>query len=371
MTGFICSITYLIIMMVVCYICKSEYQKALRINNVRMEGKLRPFSILLVALLFTLLNIYCTLNSVSMGSDRINYNMNFMGVRKSPSVGLELIFSLVRMFSNRIETVFYLTTFLCCCIVFWAYRNWWDADSKAIVFLLSTNFVFFSFTGLKQIYACAFAALFFSLCMKPRTLKRDIMSISLIIFACAFHSTGFILIPIFVSFLILDDNTKYTKIIIISMLLLLIFMKPIFMVVARWITKIFPYLATKIYEYFASETRQMDEGSTIAFIKGFPYYILLLWGGLNRKKLLSKFKNYDKYLILSALGTVFAISSVISYWLSRFVYIFYLPMGVFYSILMRYESRNNRCIIGFLIIGSSLFFTLRSVALTFINFGGY
>lgn len=371
MIGIICIVAYMMLMIFCSYKCKRQYNTLICDGEQNTKHKLKLIYVMIFSLLFTWLNVFCTVNSVSVGDDRLNYTYNFDGIRPAATVGLRSVIKVVKLFSNNVETLFYVTTFGCCVIMFWAYRNCAEADFRAILFLLSSNFVFFSFTGLKQIYAVAFSAMFFVFCMKGKSYKRNLLCAGTIVLACAFHTTGFILIPIFLIFLFLENRSKYIQVIILLMFVCAAFMEPILIFIGNSSAKIFPMLASKINEYFSSDTIHAGEGTGLAFFKGFPYYILFLWGILNRKRIKLKVENYDKYLILTAFGALSGLASIVSYWLSRLTAFFYFPMGVFYAIMMRYSSKNNRIIMSCLVIGSLLFFTLRSVALVFINYGGY
>ena len=125
------------------------------IPKLKHKDKLTKFIVIvLFSLLFTFINIFCTKKSINMGSDRYNYMLSFLGI-KSTSVGLSYIFLFIKLFSNNINTVFYFTTFLACFAIFWSFYKNNDADKNTLLFILLTDIIFFSFTGLKQIYFLA------------------------------------------------------------------------------------------------------------------------------------------------------------------------------------------------------------------------
>lgn len=350
----------------------AEYGTSLKYNSekVAIHRKMPWILILSFSIVCALFNYYSTSISAGMGSDRKNYLFDFNGFR-SASVGLDIVFAIVKFFSGDIYTAFYLTTFLCCLITFYAYRKLPDADYNTILFLLSTNFVVFTFTGLKQCYACAFAALFFAFAFRERTKRNVIVCIILIIVASMFHSTGFILVPVYMFILFSPRKSGYINLTIILLILVAIFIQPISLVVARVVEGPFPQLASTITQYLGSESSFGTQELNITALQGFPFYILIVLGLLNRKMISKVEPRYDMYLVLAALGGLFYILSFFSYWMSRFSSIFFIPMGILYAMNMKYMSRNNRLVISALIVVFELILTLRSYLLVYSLWGGF
>jgi hypothetical protein len=328
-------------------------------------------AIIFISILFTLYNIYITNTSVSMADDRVNYSANFSGIRTSSSLGLEFVFSVVRMMSGDITTVFYITTFLCVVFTLIAYRKYEDAVPSTIFLLFMSQFIFSTFVNLKQSYTSAFASLFFVIAIQEKNLKDRNFCILLIILASIFHPTGFILIPIY---FLLRIKTKGYNIyfVYILLMILVLFFEEVMYTIGFLMNPIVPGFASKLFYYFSDATLSSSDSSIFAFIKGFPYYYIAILGFLKRDKLKTKICNYDKYIVITAIGAVFYFASIYEYWLSRTIYLFYLPMFTFFILIMKNTKYKENRFIHWLNVGGSMaFITYRFLALVYINYGGF
>lgn len=340
----------------------------LRNRNKYFYKNISVIAIILFSILFVFLNVYCTESSNEMGGDRGNYFYGFIYGRKD-SLGLNFVFNIVKIFTDDFHVVLYLTTFICCMLTFFAYRNINEAEVNALVFLFLTDFLFTTFVNLKQCYSNAFASLFFCLIVRERTYGRDILCLVLAVLASLFHPTGVILWPILIYFWIIPKGGKN-----ISLYLFLIFCGALFapqicMILAHIVAIPLPELSKKIVMYFGAENARVDGISRFSFIKGFPYYVLLASGIYKRRHLLYKEKNYDKYLFLTSVGTVLYAMSVHSYWMSRFTTMFYLPMGVFYSIIVRNFNGKKKQFFKIILAGSMFILIVRYIFLIYTNYG--
>lgn len=371
MLGIVGASSYFIAAILTTIIAKSKYVKfANGIDNSKNNvSKLSVAWVMIFALFFTLSNVFITNISNGYGNDRTNYYIDFYG-RKVAWQGVDFLLRFIHGFSDDFNVFLYFCTFVCFMIVFAAYRISDDATPDCLIFVLSTSMFMSTLNHLKQCWVNALAMVFFALLLSQKSLTRDILCIAISLIAGYFHATGFILLPIYLIFRILENNRKSIKWIIIPIIIFYIYFKPILLFVAEMAQSPAPLLSQKILEYFAEDTYHVDEGSALAVFKGLPYYILVLWGYIRRKKLSSIYKNYDKVLILSLLGIVFFLFSANSYWMGRFTVVFAFPMGILYSMIISNSIENNKWILKISILGGSFFFSLRTIVLMFINYGG-
>lgn len=371
--GIIAIVLYIFIVTWLSVVSKRCYCKYLKSNsnNKRYKSKLSFIHILLFSLIFAVYNKLLTENSLQngLGADRSNYRQDFFG-RETGYAGYDFYDELIHRFTDNFNLYMYITTFVCCLGLFVAYNLHQKMGSKNLVFLMYTPVVFYSFVGYKQSMSCIFVMLFFATMSYKASWKRNIFAIMCIIISCSFHSSAYLLIPLF--FLIYKDRKYRLGLFLIILITILIFFEPL----CRWIANVsspyLPILSQKLLEYFAEGSEHENDGTVITVLKGFPYYFLVLIGLLRRKKTSEITKNYDTYLVLTMIAAMSCAISGISYWLSRMTALFYLPASIF--ALMVIENEDNPNLAFFeksIYIGSISFFTFRSVFLTFYNYGGY
>ena len=336
------------------------------------RAKMPLWLIFAYALLFTLYNVYCTETGAALGYDRSNYAYDFVhfGARNALSVGLEAIFNIVLLFGGTIETVFYLSTFLCCALTFYAYRLSDAASAPVIPLLLCSEFVFFTFTALKQCYACAFASLFFVLMMRKRTAANTLAALLMMVLACLFHTVGYVLIPLF--FLLLSREKRDISFLIIgAALIAIVFFLPQIALLLEAITSpIIPSLAAKIRAYFgALAVTSGNEASPFSFLKWIPFYFITAYGFFRRRELQPQIPNYDAYLVISCVASAAALCSFTSYWFYRFLYMFFLPVFIFYNQMA--EKSDDRRGPDIVVYGGLGFLLLRFLVQVYVYYGGF
>ena len=321
------------------------------------------------SLLFMLVNVVCTKTSISFGSDRENYLFEFSG-RRDTSFGLGLVFTFFRITLNRFEFVLYFTTFFCCFLVLIAHSFFEYNSTLSLFFILTTDFVFFTFTSLKQSYSCAFGALFFLMLTREKTIRRNIICLILILLASLFHSSSIILLPV----LIICNNEKTTNLSLLvyflSLVLFFIFFNNIGTFLSR-LTRVFPSSISDLFTKYFVNVDSEDESSTIAFLKGAPFYYLFIKGCIHRKRIKKNCKNYDKYLIILATASALYMCSLYIYWAMRFRAFFYLPAAIFMNVLCRNVSSVEEREIEIVTIGMNLVLLIRWLYLVFVNYGGF
>ena len=377
MDAFFSLIFYFAVVSVTILVVSKRYNKTVRLtngseNNFDYTKKISLFGIAFFSFLFVIYNVFVTVINPSTTGDRRNYALNFYGYRSSSSVGLTFVINIVKMLSSNVETLYYVTTFVVLAITLFAYKISKEATPYALLFLFSTQYVFFSFEGLKQSYANAFAVLCICLALRSKTKKDDVIGILLILLAIIFHPTGYLLLPLYI--MLKFRKTKKTVILFfIILIVFVLFLEPILIFVSSTVAPIAPVLSHKILQYFGEDAseRLQTEGS-LAIVKGIPYYILTVTGWVKRKSLIGKIDNYDNYLFLSGALSVIYLATVYNAWVYRFAYFLYFAEGVFYALLIRNVSnKNNRIILNVLTIGAIAVITIRFVILMYVNQGGF
>ncbi len=378
MDMFISISCYLITVLIVYCIADIRYKKAraiARYNDAytdrdRQKMQMTIAMVIIIALLFTLYNVLITKMNPDVASDRRNYALNFYGYRSSPSAGLTFIINQIRRFSDNVESLYYVCTLIPMAITLFAYRIYKDATPRALLFLLSTQYVFHTFAGLKQCYANAFAILCIAYALRSRSLKDTICSLISIALAIWFHHTGYFLIPVFVMLRLKKDKRTLIAF-YFALAFLVLFLEPILIWMSRVVSPFVSIVSIKINEYFGDAASIQGEGRFTIF-KGIPFYIITITGLAKRRELIGKIENYDNYLFLSSITAFAYIATIYNGWVYRLSYFFYFPVGVFYGILMNnMHNVHNRRIIGFMTLGLQLALTVRFLALTYINYGGF
>ena len=337
-------------------------------NNSKI---LSNISILTITIMCCLLNYYCTITSIQMGSDRYNYYLSFLGI-KGTSIGLQYVFNFTKIFTKNINAVFYFTTFITIYITLYAFNKIKQANKYTLLFLLLTDYVFFSFTGLKQIYTCAIACLIYSIYFNSTIKHKHLINCVLIFIACMFHTTGFILIPIYALFIICErKNINIYKYLFLITILIIGFEKEM-LFIAKIFGSILPSLSNKILDYFGESSLHIDDGNSfLSFIKGFPFYLTTLIGITKYKEIKTKEENYDKLLFLSIIGSVLYLCSVFSYWFHRFTILFYLPIGTLFAVVLKHLKGKNKLLFCLAIYGSEAIILIRWLYLIYANYGGF
>lgn len=353
-----------------------KYNKDLTFNRIAKRKKLLRRRIFLVAILFAFLymlyNVYCTKNGVSMGGDRLNYSYQFEGYQ-STSIGLTAVFKIVKTLGGNIYNVFYLTTFLyvfICVLVFtFAYGN----NKAALMFFVLTDAIFFSFTALKQIYACMFSSICFLLLTRRKSVKRSIASWCSIIMACLFHDAAIIMVPVYLAVLFIEGDKRALKIKLMLVILFgaFMFLDKIALLCSNIISPFAPNAAEKIREYFFSTRYNIETSSPMSFIKGFPFYVITIWGIIKRKSIAKNIKKYDLLLLLSAIGSALFLSSLYSYWMYRAVAFFYIPIAMFFSKIKNCLQGIEKTIFVLAVYLTMFVILLRWIILIYANYGGF
>lgn len=380
MDVFISVACYFIIVLLAVFLSSYKFRVRIRVDLSRnrrrdlqqsREAKISLAVIILIALLFVLYNVLVTKMNPSTTSDRRNYALNFYGIRASQSAGLTTVIKYLRHFSSNVESLFYVTTFLTMAITLLAYRIDPEATPSTLLFLFSSQYVFFSLECLKQAYANAFSALCLAFALRNEGREDKVLSIVALILAIYFHHTGFFLIPILIM-LRMRKTKKRVLWSFFALVILILFLEPLLLKIASIVAPYASLLATKIYQYIGdSSSEDVQTEGFLTFVKGFPFYVITLIGWLKRKSLVDKITNYDNYLFLSGVLCLAYLATIYNSWIYRFSYFFYLAEGAFFSLLIRnIKNPNNKIIIKYATLGVLSLLTFRFVLLMYMNFGG-
>lgn len=339
--------------------------KSLESNKI----KISTLHIFLVSIMFSWFNKYVSFGKTISGGDRLNYLQDFNG-RLTGYIGFDTFIKLSHLITDNFYYVLYAITFICCTAVLFAFRASEDSTPGNLFILFCTPLVFNTFSGLKQVFACAFASIMFAALSKSKSTKRDFICITSIILACSFHTTGYLLIPIFIA--LRFSNHINFKIIIVAIIIIALFLQPVSLFIANHTASIFPNLSNKLNEYFMEGSTHDTDGSAIAFVKGLPYYIVTILGFINRKNNKENIEKYDMYLLILSIGSISYACSIVSYWLIRLISVLFFPISIaIYKIISSEKNPKNRLMEYIIVVGGIAFFTIRSLTLNILNYGGY
>lgn len=346
------------------FIIKEQYLK-----QEQSKTKINYMSMLSVSILFTLYNVYLTKSHGILSLDRGNYLFEFQGYRYVKSIGLQWIFDIVHLIGGNIYTVFYLTTFLCVLLSLIAYKKADFADYRIFPLLMMSEWFFNTVTLLKQCYACAFAMLFFAYVLKPKTPKNIILSLIFAIVAFLFHTSGVILIPVFIAINFKQMKEWWTIVALLLLFIITFLLRPILLISSNVIADISPILAEKIIHYFIEGD---TSGSAFSIVKWIPFYYIVFMGIIFKDTLKDKIFNYNKFLIVSAVAACMALFSANIYWFYRFLFLFYLPAFSYYIMMnSTLRKEENKLINNCVVYGVSGVVFVRWFILMYINCGGF
>lgn len=352
-----------------CFIIFTSYYSIKHLECTNKRHKFPVLNIAFISVLCSFLNRFVSQGKAITGGDRGNYLQDFNG-RLTGFLGFDTYLHITHYFTDDFFLVLYLTTFICCALML--ISHWYSDDSKAqnILILFCTPFVLTIFVNLKQCFTCIFASIMFAAMSKPKNLKQDLICILCIILACLFHASGYLLIPIFL-IIRFYKNINF-KITIVSLIAIAFFLQPVLLFVADHTASIFPTLSIKLNEYFTEGSIHETDGSTIAFIKGAPYYIATILGLIHRRANKDVDEKYDMYLLILCIGSVSYACSLASYWLIRLISILYFPVSIaIYKVISLEKKPKYRLLEYIIVVGGLAFFTIRSLALNILNYGGY
>lgn len=329
-------------------------------------SKMSYWGVVLIAALCSYYNFSVTDGVIGYGSDRKNYLYAFENGRFE-GVGLMFLMDIIHSFNGEFNSLLYLSTFVSVAFVLLAYRFSRDATPQALLLFFLSPFVFQTFTALKQCYANGFAALAIMLLFQKRSIRKDIICILLIILACLFHSAGYLMIPLFILLKLNIKIDKPSKLFIVPALFV-IFFKSIILAIADVSNSVLPLLSAKIMEYFGEENIE-EEQSVVILLKGLPYYYISYIGVKYRNLLKLKIQDFDKYLLISLIGSLFYLTTIYDPWMRRVTDILTFAIFVFWSnVICFVPHSNDKRRIELILMG---LFTYRWLIMIYVNFGKF
>ena len=349
------------------------YIKGFIANKSTMHSNVSYVQIISFSALFTALNYFCTNISLKKGiweGDRGNYLYSF-GTGRSNSMGLDFLYSVAHSLSFDFITLLYLTTFLCCILFFFALKKTKYFSTYSLIFLFSTDLIFLTFAQLKQCYTVGFSCVFFAYMLKNKQERNDLICLLLAFLASCFHVTGYLLFPIYFAIRFIEVSKNKFNVVLLVMLLILGTFGYVLKFMASIFSDLLPVISAKITTYFLEEEIYSD-GSWLTFIKGVPFYAVVLFAYLRRGAFSKIISDYDKYLFLSTIGALLYLMSIQSYWMFRFTALFYLPFALLFGVIMRNERDSiSKWLLFLVVIGSLIVMRVRHILLVYIVHGGY
>ena len=349
------------------FVAKLNYHKsddALIASGRIDKSKMPIWAILLIASFCAFYNYYITTTGSSYGSDRENYLQSFEFGRFE-SIGLMFVMNFLHQYDASFNSLLYISTFISVAFVMLAYRYSRDANPHTVLLFFMSPYVFQTFTALKQCYTTAFATLLIMLLMQKKSLVKEVICIILIIVSCLFHSAGYLLIIIYALIRLDYKITNIPKALFYACVIV-IFFKPLMLQIADLAFGFLPYLANKIYEYFGEKGMEAERG-VIVVLKGLPYFYITFIAIKYRKKLRICVKDYDKYMLISLIGSIFYLATVYNVWMRRATDLLTFTIIVFWTqILNSVPNAKEKRVIE---ISLMLLFTYRWLIMIYLNFG--
>lgn len=336
--------------------------------NYQKQYKLNYLWIVLVSVAFVLLNCLATKFSgvgiEKYGGDRLNYHSSFYYLKET-SIGLNCVMTIFKLFSDNYDYFLFFTTLVNSLVILIVLLKISGNNKISLVFLLSTDIIFSSFTNLKQIYAVSIVAVFFYFLLSKIRFKT-VICLALVIAASLFHVASLIVLPLLFLDLARKKNFRTFKRLVIFFLVAMFFVTPIAMMLSYITSSFYPLLSEKISEYFIESNDSVE--SKIAFLKGFPFYIFSVYAIVKRKKLKQSTPNFDILLVVLLLCSLLYLATLFSYWMFRAIYFLYIPCAIFLGSIFK---RNKSDAILWIICLSEMFFVFRTIILIFVNFGKF
>lgn len=328
--------------------------------------------ILLFSIVIVLYQIVFMSVKTNFGGDRGNYYVDFIYGRETGFALFDLYLKTIKHLTSSFSLVISITVFIVCFLSIYGLSLSKYFNGDALLFTLCTSFVFDSSINLKQGFVWAFTSLFVVITIEKKFKYKEILLFCLVFLSCGFHVTGYLLIILY--FVLQLDLSKNNRVffLFIGLILAFIFLNPILSLLSTVLKNIFPIVSERINFYLQDEDTNAQSSLLLAAVKGIPYYLLTVYGVLFRKNGKNKFEHYDDYLLIAAIGSILRLTSLYSYWYSRFVALFFVPYSILFSMVTAScGTKTNRKIIVLSILLPLLFITIRYVFIVYIVHGGF
>ena len=362
---YILKIVYYFILVILTYIYIYK-------NTKYENGKKKLINIFLLVILIMLMGIYSIICGPKDNiGDRYNYELRFIDdyylpVVKKGSLGLYYIECFLHIFTHNAKVLFFAIGTLYYILTIIAYKNYKEASPLIILLLGMSSYGLYGFYLFKQCIAIALIAISFSFYFKGQKKTSYIF----IFLATIFHEAAWIIIPLYIALSFDTKKIFYRIIIYCAFLFVVIFFEQINNEIIK-IFSLIPGIGSQISDYLNENGEMIVNYNFFTIVKGFPYYLITLYGILNRKKLKEKIKNYDKYLIISIFCSLFSILSLYMYWMWRFAAFCYFPMFVFAVNLYKADTNfKNKSTYMFILVFSLFALNLKLLIQYYFIYGG-
>ncbi len=341
-------------------------------HSLKYDKPLPKYSGIAMFISATAMGLYSTIVSqIPYSSDRRNYVTRFINHWDSPwTPGLNGIADFLHLFTNSPEALFFTVTFLTTILFLVAYRISKNTDKNALILLVSSYCLIYSFFLLKQGPAIALGAIAIVYFLK----KKYVLSFVFSFLAIQFHESAFVLFPILL-LIEFSSRNKWLRYLSYAVMLMFLFSfsnlsRFSFSLIGRFIPDLMQQSVGYLDENLAIAGRWGNGILTIA--KGFPFYLITAYSLLKRKQLKDKTGNYDEFVTISVFTSVASILSGYMYWMSRFGTYCYFPLYLFASELRKVDDniRDAKWFWSLLVL-STFLLTLRYLIQIFFLYGGF
>lgn len=339
----------------------------------REKKRFSLFHLLLISFIFSLISIYL---GADTGLDRIRYEGHYISERDMSydSSGLAFFFLLCQQYNLSVDRMFQVFSGFYLMTILLAYNTCKDATPISLLMLMMSMYLVYGFSIIKQGFSQSFITLGWVIILsgnnKNKVLRffSYILLVVLLFFSILFHEAAYVILAIFVCLLFWD--IKMVRLLgYISILIVVAGFGYFRSLYVDVIGDYSEFLEEQSVGYFSGDT---VVSNILAAGKGIPFYFTAGYGIANRKKLAKEINNYDKYLFLTILCSIFFILSTIVVWYSRFAFYLFFPVFVFMS-TMRHKSfliglRFRWMDVAMLI---SVILHIRIIIVYFHRFGGF
>jgi transmembrane protein EpsG len=293
-------------------------------SDLAINNKTPILNIFLITIILSLYTAY--LDTTGYLPDPIRYAWSFLYrypayyesletlLKSDTEIGFLLLNMLMGKITNNPYWLFFTIAFITTFInLYTAYKI--SKRYTLIVFLYLVSLYYFNtIYTLRQTLAISFGNLALLSYLKDLKVKYFLFSI----IAFAFHTTSFILIPLYFIFKMIKSTKAYVYIGIIS-ILILIFFGSIFNTLLPGI----PYIGEQLTDSYGDFS--IGGGTSTIILKGLPFYLLTIFAILRRNKLKKIMDKADFYITCSVFYSLCWLFSYNMYWLFRMCWYFILP----------------------------------------------
>ncbi len=360
-------LTYILIAILFYFACggiRVKQSITLKTKSIHRKPKIGIISMIVLSAIFGWYSII--VSSYPYTADRHNYALRF-DWNNPWTVGLNAVARFLHLFTNDVNSLFFTISFLCALLTLFAYRISREGQKEAILLLTCSDYLIFSFAGLKQAPAMALGCIAFVLLLR----KKYLFSVLSLIVAILFHESAYALIPLFL-ICVVGKNRWLRYISYLCMVAFLFFFSGMTRVSLGIIGKYLPDLLNETSYYQDSSGGISVSYNFLVALKGLPIYIITLFALCKRSQLKNRIVDFDKYFIVSVFTSVVILLSTYSYWMKRFALLCYEPVFIFASELYnRDDNREEAHNFLYILVIITAFFTLRYLFQIFFLYGGF